>query len=205
METKDKYLSIAAPAEGVFKDRGSRFTAFACPVETEEEIKLHIASLKKEFHDARHHCYAWRLGVDGEPWRASDDGEPAGTAGRQILSQIDSAGLSDVLVVVVRYFGGVKLGVPGLIAAYRGSTAEALAAAEKIEKTAVKHFRLSFPYDAMPAVMKLLKSMDLKQAAPEFGESCSIDAAVRLGAVETFIDAVSKISGCVCENKSISL
>ena len=122
MAAKDTYKSIGAPSEGLFKDNGSRFIARAYPVESEAEIKEIVAALKKEYHDARHHCYAYRLGLDGEPWRANDDGEPSGSAGRPILGQIDSAGLSDILVVVIRYFGGIKLGIPGLIRAYKTST-----------------------------------------------------------------------------------
>ena len=119
MEICDAYRSVAARAEGLFKDNGSRFIAFIYPVETEEEVREIVSGLRKEYHDARHHCYAYRLGYKGDVFRASDDGEPSGSAGRPILGQIDSAGLSDVLVVVVRYFGGIKLGIPGLIRAYK--------------------------------------------------------------------------------------
>ena len=114
---KDTFKSIAGPSQGLFKDNGSRFIALAYPVGTEEEIKETVSSLKKEYHDARHHCYAYRLGYRGDIFRANDDGEPSSSAGRPILGQIDSLGLSDVLVVVVRYFGGIKLGIPGLIRA----------------------------------------------------------------------------------------
>ena len=117
MEMKDTYRSIESPSEGLFKDNGSRFIALAYPVESEQEVKEHVSALKKEYHDARHHCYAYRLGHRGETFRCSDDGEPSGSAGRPILGQIDAASLSDVLVVVVRYFGGIKLGIPGLIRA----------------------------------------------------------------------------------------
>ena len=134
MEVLDTYSGIAAPAEGLFKDNGSRFIAFAYPVETEAQVKEIVQSLKKEYHDARHHCFAYRLGYKGDVWRASDDGEPSGSAGRPILGQIDSLGLSDVLVVVVRYFGGIKLGIPGLIRAYKTSTADALGKAQIVQK-----------------------------------------------------------------------
>ena len=113
--SKDSYLSIDSASEGLFKDNGSRFIALAYPVETESEIKDIVASLKKEYHDARHHCYAYRLGYKGDVFRANDDGEPSSSAGRPILGQIDANGLSDILIVVVRYFGGIKLGIPGLI------------------------------------------------------------------------------------------
>ena len=187
MELQDQYRSIAAPSEGLFKDNGSRFIALAYPVETEEEVKSIVAGLRKEYHDARHHCYAYRLGYKGDVWRASDDGEPSGSAGRPILGQIESLGLSDILVVVVRYFGGIKLGIPGLIRAYKTSTADALSSAQIVDKIASRHFRLQFDYLSMNAVMKVLKDMDLPQSAQEFGENCSLQTSVRLAAVEDFL------------------
>lgn len=186
MEAFDAYRSIAAPSEGLFKDNGSRFIALAYPVETEEEVKSIVAGLRKEYHDARHHCYAYRLGYKGDVFRASDDGEPSGSAGRPILGQIDSAGLSDILVVVVRYFGGIKLGIPGLIRAYKTSTADALSQAAVIEKIAGQHFRLHFDYLSMNAVMKVLKDMDIPQRAQTFGADCSLEVRVRLSALEDF-------------------
>ena len=190
MELQDQYRSIAAPSEGLFKDNGSRFIALAYPVETEQEVKEHVSALKKEYHDARHHCYAYRLGHRGETFRYSDDGEPSGSAGRPILGQIDSLGLSDILVVVVRYFGGIKLGIPGLIRAYKTSTADALSSARIVDKIASRHFRLQFDYLSMNAVMKVLKDMDLSQSAQEFGESCSLQTSVRLAAVEDFLKRI---------------
>jgi len=186
MEAFDAYRSIAAPSEGLFKDNGSRFIALAYPVETEEEVKSIVAGLRKQYHDARHHCYAYRLGYKGDVFRASDDGEPSGSAGRPILGQIDSAGLSDILVVVVRYFGGIKLGIPGLIRAYKTSTADALSQATVIEKIAGQHFRLHFDYLSMNAVMKVLKDMDIPQRAQTFGADCSLEVRVRLSALEDF-------------------
>jgi uncharacterized YigZ family protein len=144
-------------AEGIYKDRGSKFLAFAEPIKDEEEAKQRIAWYKKKYHDARHVCYAYRLGAN--LWRTKDDGEPHGTAGAPILRSIDARGLDNILVVVVRYFGGIKLGIPGLIRAYKTSTADALAAATVIEKVAGKNFRLDFDYMAMNAVMKVLKDM----------------------------------------------
>jgi Uncharacterized conserved protein len=190
MELQDQYRSIAAPSEGLFKDNGSRFIALAYPVETEEEVRSIVAGLRKEYHDARHHCYAYRLGYKGDLWRASDDGEPSGSAGRPILGQIDSLGLSDILVVVVRYFGGIKLGIPGLIRAYKTSTADALSSAQIVDKIASRHFRLQFEYLSMNAVMKVLKDMDLPQKAQNFGESCSLETSVRLASIEDFIQRI---------------
>ena len=193
MATNDTYKSIAEPAEGLFKDNGSRFIALAYPVETEAEVKEIVQRLRKEYHDARHHCYAYRIGLDGEPWRANDDGEPSGSAGRPILGQIDSAGLSDVLVVVVRYFGGIKLGIPGLIRAYKTSTADALAGARVIEKVAGRWYTLHFPYDSLPAVMKLAKDMDLPQRNQSFLSDCTLDVRVRLSAEQDFLERTKKI------------
>ena len=186
MNAFDAYQSIGAPSQGLFKDNGSRFIAFAFPVETEEEVKEHVAALKKEYHDARHHCFAYRLGYKGDVWRAADDGEPSGSAGRPILGQIDSLGLSDILVVVVRYFGGIKLGIPGLIRAYKTSTADALRQAAVVPKIAGKNWSVEFEYLSMNDVMKVLKEMDLAPRAQDFGEKCSLTVRVRLLEEENF-------------------
>ena len=195
MLIKDTYASIAGRSDGLFKDNGSRFIAQAYPVESEEEVKEIVGSLKKEYHDARHHCFAYRLGLDGSRWRANDDGEPSGSAGRPILGQIDAAGLSDILVVVIRYFGGIKLGIPGLIRAYKTSTADALAQATVVEKVAGKDYRLSFPYLSMNAVMKVVKDMSLPQKDQYFAERCSMLLRVRLSQDAAFLDRVSNIEG----------
>lgn len=191
---RDTYKSIPGQAEGLFKDNGSRFISFAFPVETEEEVKEIVGRLKKEFHDARHHCYAYRLGYLGDKFRANDDGEPSGSAGRPILGQIDSRGLSDVLVVVVRYFGGIKLGIPGLIRAYKTSTADALDKAGIRDKTAGNRFRLTFSYEVLPQVMKILKDMDLKQKNQDFGTECSLETWVRLSQENDFTNKLSNIN-----------
>ena len=195
MLIKDTYASIAGRSDGLFKDNGSRFIAQAYPVESEEEVKEIVGSLKKEYHDARHHCFAYRLGLDGSRWRANDDGEPSGSAGRPILGQIDAAGLSDILVVVIRYFGGIKLGIPGLIRAYKTSTADALAQAAVVEKVAGKDYRLSFPYLSMNAVMKVVKDMSLPQKDQYFAERCSMLLRVRLSQEAAFLERVSNIEG----------
>lgn len=193
---RDSYRSISGPAEGLFKDNGSRFISFAFPVETEDEVKSIVGDLKKKYHDARHHCYAYRLGYLGDRFRANDDGEPSSSAGRPILGQIESKGLSDVLVVVVRYFGGIKLGVPGLIRAYKTSTAEALEKAGSVEKVAGKWFRVSFGYEAMNSVMKILKDMDLRQQGQDFGSECSLRTWVRLSAENDFRSRMEKVENC---------
>lgn len=199
LEEKDTYRSIAAPAEGLFKDNGSRFIALAYPVETEEQVREIVAGLRKEYHDARHHCYAYRLGHLGDRFRANDDGEPSGSAGRPILGQIDSAGLSDVLVVVVRYFGGIKLGIPGLIRAYKTSTADALAQAQTVEKIASVGFRLRYDYLEMNAVMKVLKDLSLPVSGQVFDTQCSVDVRVRLTLVEEFRRRMAQTGGCQME------
>ena len=195
----DIYRSIPAPAEGLFKDNGSRFIALAYPVETEEEVKEIVASLKKKYHDARHHCFAYRLGHKGDRFRANDDGEPSSSAGRPILGQIDSRCLSDVLVVVVRYFGGIKLGIPGLIRAYKTSTADALDNAGTVKKIAGEWYRIRFGYLSMNQVMKAVKDMELPQKAQEFGEDCSMQCRVRLSLKEDFLKRMGDIEGCEVE------
>ena len=182
----DTYFSIAGPSEGIYKELGSKFLAFAWPVETEEEAKDRIAAIRKEYFDARHHCFAWRLGLSGEPYRFSDDGEPSSTAGRPIHGQLLSQELSDILVVVVRYFGGVKLGVPGLIRAYRTATQDALANATVIEKVAGEHFSIEFGYLQMNDVMKVLKDMGITPLKQEFDLDCRMEVRVRLNQIEDF-------------------
>lgn len=182
----DTYKSIAGPSKGQYRDLGSRFLAFVYPVETEEEIKSIISGIKKEYFDARHHCYAYRLGREGEQWRANDDGEPSSTAGRPILGQLLSNELSDVLVVVVRYFGGTKLGVPGLIKAYKSATQDALANARIVEKISTVLLTIEFDYLRMNDVMKLLKDLNITILEQQFDLSCRISVRVRLSQVEEF-------------------
>ena len=194
VERFDAYRSIGARSEGLFKDNGSRFIALAFPVETEEQVRETVAGLRKEYHDARHHCYAYRLGYKGDRFRANDDGEPSGSAGRPILGQIDSLGLSDVLVVVVRYFGGIKLGIPGLIRAYKTSTADALARAEVVEKVAGRLYRVRFDYLAMNDVMKVLKELGLQPSGQDFGLQCSLEVRVRLSLEESFRSRLAEVA-----------
>ena len=158
----DTFTTISAPAEGLFKDRGSKFFGHAYPVTTEEQVKQHLADLQKLYYDARHFCYAYILDPAGEQWRAADDGEPAGTAGMPILNQIRSSELVQLLVVVVRYFGGTKLGVPGLINAYKEATAAALAAATPASGELQQQLELVFPFEQLNNVMRVLKQHDLK-------------------------------------------
>lgn len=154
---KDLYRTINGKAEGTYSELRSKFLAFALPVRTAEKALALVAQYQKEYFDARHVCWAYRLGAEGEDWRANDNGEPSGTAGKPILGQIVSADLSDVLVIVVRYFGGVKLGTSGLIVAYRTAAAEALAAADVTERTVDETLTLTFSYEQMNLVMRVVK------------------------------------------------
>ena len=192
-EIKDSYKSISAKAEGLYKDNGSRFIALAYPVETEEEIKEIVAGIKKEYYDARHHCYAYRLGYDGAKWRANDDGEPSSSAGRPILGQILSNELSDILIVVVRYFGGIKLGIPGLIRAYKESTADAIASSDIIEKIASETYNIEYGYVQMNSVMKVVKDMDLPIVAQNFDMACCLTVRVRLSREKQFLKAIEDV------------
>ncbi len=193
--TDDIYHTIAEPAEGVFKDKGSRFLAYAFPVESEEEIREHLARLKKRYYDATHHCYAWRLGAHGERFRANDDGEPSGTAGRPILGQLLSKGLTYVLVVVVRYFGGTKLGVPGLINAYREATLDVLENSRIVTRTEDAWYEVVFPYTVMNDVMKVVKEEQPVIREQEFDNRCRMVLSIRRSREEGLKGKLSKVEG----------
>ena len=156
----DSYFTIASESEGLYKDKGSKFLAFAHPVSSLEEVKVLLEHYRKEYYDARHVCYAYMLGADQEEFRANDDGEPSGTAGRPILGQIRSKNLTNVLVVVIRYFGGILLGTSGLIVAYKEATADALSRADIIEKDVMLPRTLRFSYEKMNEVMRTLKDIN---------------------------------------------
>ena len=175
----DTYRTIKQRSEGVFRDRGSKFLAFAFPVYTREEIKKTLDELRKEYHDARHHCYAYRLGAAKEIFRANDDGEPSGSAGNPILGQIRSKDLSNVLIVVVRYFGGTLLGVGGLINAYRTAAANAIQDATIISATERDLIEINFPYVMMNKVMKIIRDEGMKIQEQDFTETCKIKASIR--------------------------
>ena len=191
----DTYKTITSPAEGIYKEKGSKFLAFAIPVVSEAEVKENVERLKKEYYDARHHCYAYILGHDKAVYRANDDGEPSGTAGRPIYGQLLSKDITNTLVVVVRYFGGIKLGVSGLITAYKAATKDALDNAEIIEKTVNEVYRVEFEYPLMNDVMRLLKDENLDQFNQRFEMNCSLDFSVRKSKSARVTDAFSKIRG----------
>jgi uncharacterized YigZ family protein len=195
----DEYKTIAASAEAALRERSSKFLAYAWPIGSEEEVKGHLDGLRKKYYDATHHCYAWRLGPRGETWRANDDGEPSGTAGKPILGQMLSAEVTDCLVVVVRYFGGTKLGVPGLIAAYKDAAAEVLAAAEITERTVDVVFELQFAYEAMNDVMRVVKEMEPRVEEQHFDNLCRMRLAIRRGRAAELAGRLEKVEGLTIE------
>lgn len=175
----DTYLTLAAPSQGEYKEKKSKFMAFARPVADVAGAKAFIASCQKEHFDARHVCWAYMLGADRKTFLSSDNGEPSGTAGKPILGQINSFGLTDVVVVVVRYFGGIKLGTSGLIAAYRAAAREALGAAVIVERHITEQFTVTFPYIAMNEVMRAVKNSSAGIIAQNFDNSCSLTLEIR--------------------------
>ncbi|MDY0255287.1 MAG: YigZ family protein [Tenuifilaceae bacterium] len=199
MEQKDTYKTIAQRSEGLYKEKGSKFIALAYPVSTEEEVKEVLAELRKQYHDARHHCYAYVIGYDGQSWRANDDGEPSSTAGKPIHGQILSRDLTNVLVVVIRYFGGTKLGVSGLISAYKTAASEALDANEIVERTVNDIYSITFAYPATNEVMRLIKEEDLPVISQRFDTSCEVTVAVRQGKKSLVLDKIDKIDSAVAE------
>jgi len=177
----DTYKTIKAPSEGYFIDKRSKFYAFAYPVETEDEIKEHLSVLKKQYHDARHHVYAWILGADKAQYRANDDGEPAGSSAKPVYRELVSNDLTNILIVVVRYFGGIKLGIPGLINAYRTVAEYAIANAEIIEKAVEECFEIHFDYLIMYKVMKILKEEPVTIVSQKIDNQYEIVIRVRRG------------------------
>lgn len=189
----DTYKTIAAPSEGLYKEKGSKFLAFAYPVRTIEEVKDHLEQLRKDYFDARHHCYAYILGSRKDAFRANDDGEPSGTGGRPIHGQLLSADLTDTLIVVVRYFGGILLGASGLANAYKTAARDAIDHATVIEKTIDTRYRLGFAYETMNDVMRILKEYDLKPEKQDFNLDCSLEVAIRQSQSVRFYDAVANL------------
>ena len=189
----DTYKTIESPSEGLYKDKGSKFIALAFPVEAEEFVFEILEKVKKEYYDARHHCYAYALGQDRKSFRFNDDGEPSGTAGKPIFGQILSNDITNVLVVVVRYFGGTKLGTRGLIDAYKGATADAFENANIVTKIIDCSYKVHFDYIAMNDVMKVLKDNDLHQYGHKFDNRCEISFKVRKSLSEMVVSLLEKI------------
>ncbi len=192
---EDTYRTITTQSEGLYKDKGSKFIAFAIPVLSEEEVKGHLQELRKKYYDARHHCYAYALGPARDAFRINDDGEPSGTAGKPIYGQILSHDLTNVLIVVIRYFGGVKLGVRGLINAYKAAAQEAIANNTIEEKIIKEVYELEFDYPLMNEVMRVLKEQELEQISHDFTLSCKLIFAVRRNSADSVKGLFSSIYG----------
>ena len=189
----DTYKTLATNSKGIYTEKGSRFIGFAFPVEKEEEVKQHLAGIRKSFYDARHYCYAYILGAEKTAYRINDDGEPSGTAGKPIYGQLLSNDLTNVLIVVVRYFGGIKLGVPGLINAYRTAAKEAINANTVIEKTIDETYRVLFDFPEMNAVMKVLKNDFIKINSQTYMEKYVVTFTVRRKEADKFLSSLRKI------------
>jgi uncharacterized YigZ family protein len=191
----DTYLTIKAFSQGLYKEKGSRFIGLAWPVTAQEEIKSILENIKKEHHSARHHCYAWMLGQERQTFRINDDGEPSGSAGKPILGQINSFNLTNILIVVVRYFGGKLLGVSGLINAYRKAAESALKNGEIIELYIKDYYELIFPYTVINDVMKLIKEEEAGQSQQKFELECCMTINFRTSVRERILNALSRIDG----------
>ncbi|WP_285008328.1 IMPACT family protein [Pedobacter faecalis] len=191
----DTYKTIAQSAEGLFKDKGSKFIAYAYPISSDEQVKTILQQLRAEHPKARHHCWALRLTPDKSVFRLQDDGEPSGTGGRPILNAILSADLTNILIVVVRYFGGTLLGVPGLINAYRTAAADAISAAQVIEKTVNDIYEITFDYLVMNDVMKLIKDQQLNVIFQSFDSTSTMRFEVRKSQVNVVADRLRNIQG----------
>jgi uncharacterized YigZ family protein len=191
--SQDSYLSVSGESRGIYREKASKFIAVSLPASTEDEVKRHLEELKKTYHDANHHCYAYRLGLENQLYRMNDDGEPSGSAGKPIYGQILSTGLSDLLVVVIRYFGGTKLGIPGLIHAYRTAAREALDNAVISEKVIRIQFKITFEYQMMNEIMKILKDEGVKIVNQSSLDHCEIDFLVRKSHMDKLQTRLSRL------------
>lgn len=191
----DTYLTLARPSEAIFREKMSKFLAFAHPASTVEEAKAVIAQYQKKYFDARHVCWAYMLGFERTDFQSNDNGEPSGTAGKPILGQINSFGLTDTVIVVVRYFGGIKLGTSGLIAAYREAARLSLEEAEIVERKVMKQISFTFPYLSMNDVMRLVKQSNLEILSQQFDNACAMALAVRADDYDTLTSRLSDIDG----------
>lgn len=189
----DSYKTIKNIAEGQYSEKRSKFLAFAIPVETVEEVKEIVAEYQKKYYDARHVCYAYMLGAERVDFRANDNGEPSGTAGKPILGQINSNELTNILIIVVRYFGGVKLGTSGLIVAYRLAAAEAISAAEVIEKTVDVDVDFVFEYPYMNDVMRIVKEEEPQIVSQGYDTDCTMTLRIRKGLMDKLKSRLAKV------------
>jgi uncharacterized YigZ family protein len=200
----DEYKTIAEPSQGSFREKGSKFLAFAIPASSEQEVKQHLDALRKQYYDATHHCYAYVLGFDKSAYRVNDDGEPSGTAGRPIYGQLLSADLTNTLIVVVRYYGGTNLGVPGLIHAYKTAANEAITNATILTRIVKETYEIDYPYEAMNDVMKIIKDETLEVINNDFGMKCVIRLAIRHSDAERVSGKFSKVNQLIIKYLSIS-
>ena len=193
MLEEDIYKTIDVAGEGIYSEKRSKFLAFAIPVQTLDDVKREVEAYQKKYYDARHVCYAYRLGERRELFRANDNGEPSGTAGKPILGQIDSRELTNVLVIVVRYFGGIKLGTSGLIVAYKAAAAEALDATEHIEKTINGEILLKFSYPLLNDVLRIVKEENPRIVEQIFDNECVVRLSIRLSRMPRLRDRYEKL------------
>ncbi len=184
----DTYKTISSPAQGVYKEKGSRFLAFAYPVASADEVKVLVDEKRREYHDARHVCYAYVLGAERTNFRANDDGEPSGTAGRPILGQLNATELTDTLIIVVRYFGGILLGASGLAVAYKTAAADAIAASNIVEKVVESRFNITCQYAQLSRMLRLVKEQQLRLVSQQQTDVCTLHVAVR----QSSADALKK-------------
>ena len=189
----DSFKTIASIAEGTYSEKRSKFLAFAIPVETVDEVKTYVAEYQKRYYDARHACYAYMLGAERTDFRANDNGEPSGTAGKPILGQINSYGLTNILIIVVRYFGGIKLGTSGLIVAYRQAAIEALENAQIVEKTVDDDIIFTFEFPMMNAVMKVVKDMNPQIISQGYDTDCTMTLRIRRGLMPQLRERLLKV------------
>ena len=196
------YYTIEKPSIADYKDRGSKFIAYAYPVADVNEFKVKLAAIKKEHPKATHHCFAYRIGLDGNNFRVSDDGEPSGSAGRPILGQIDSKQLTNVLIIVVRYFGGTLLGVPGLISAYKSAAALALQVTPIVQKPVLVYYRLQFDHTQTHEVMKLVKHFDCVILRQEMQLFCSLEIGVPKSRLEEVLNNLKDLKGVETTGKN---
>ena len=191
----DTYKMLSQPGEGLYKEKGSKFIATAFTVTSEDDVKRALAEVKKKYYDARHHCYAYMIGPDKCCFRSSDDGEPSGTASKPILNQILSKDVTNVCVIVVRYFGGIKLGVSGLINAYKTAARDALDNATIVEKTVDEVYSLEFPYALMNDVMRVMKEEGIEQLNPHFEMDCYLEFSTRQSEADRIVTKFKNIFG----------
>ena len=191
----DTYNMLASPGEGLYKEKGSKFIASAFTVMSEDEAKAAITEIRKKYFDARHHCYAYMIGPDKKNFRSSDDGEPSGTAGKPILNQLLSKDVTNVCVVVTRYFGGIKLGTSGLINAYKTAAREALENAQIVGKTINDFYSLEFEYPLMNEVMRIMKEENLEQQNPRFELDCYLEFSTRKNDASRISDKFRNLFG----------